>query len=98
MNCLKIEDSKGFYNTQSEKEEWTSLDEIRKEDILTILNECMKSGFGMSNPEEETISNKAHEIIYKKLHEKFSSLDSQRNRFKDESNSLFKDAYLKYST
>ncbi len=47
---------------------------------------------------EDVMANKAHQIIYKNIFEKFSNLDSMKSKFKDESESLYKEAAEKYST
>lgn len=95
MKCLKINNGKGLYSLDGEN--WKTLDEIKKEDIILIIDKCISVGFDMCDPTEKQVDNKAHEIIYLKLHDKFNSLNSQRDRFKDESEELFKDAFLKYS-
>ncbi|NQY81454.1 MAG: hypothetical protein HRT47_14205 [Candidatus Caenarcaniphilales bacterium] len=43
------------------------------------------------------IKNPAHNIIYSNLFRKFNELLKQKNRFKDESESLYKDTLMKYS-
>ncbi|MGA6879293.1 MULTISPECIES: hypothetical protein [Acinetobacter] len=95
MKCLKIDDGKGFFSLDGEY--WKALDEISKEDILTIVNKCLEDSFEMDNPSEVKVHNKAHDIIYKNLYTKFVELNSQRTRFKDESESLFKESMSKYS-
>ncbi len=44
----------------------------------------------------EKVTNKAHQIIYKNLYERFSDLIDHKNRFKDESERLYKSAIEKY--
>ncbi|WP_394129664.1 hypothetical protein [Shewanella maritima] len=95
MKCLKIDSSKGFYSLDGAI--WKPLDEISKEDILVIVNKCLEDSFEMDDPSEVTVHNKAHEIIYKSLYAKFVELNSQRSRFKDESENLFKESLAKYS-
>lgn len=95
MKCLKIENGKGFFSLDGKS--WKPLDEISKEDILTIMNLCLEGSFEMDNPSDETVHNKAHDIIYKNLYAKFFELNNQRTRFKDESENLFKEALAKYS-
>ena len=95
MKCLKIENGKGFFSLDGKS--WKPLDEISKEDILTIMNLCLEGSFEMDNPSDETVHNKAHDIIYKNLYAKFLELNNQRTRFKDESEYLFKEALAKYS-
>ena len=51
----------------------------------------------MDDIDEKEVKNKAHEIIYRNLYGKFQELNSNRTRFEDESNILFKDAVEKYS-
>ncbi|MDH1700038.1 hypothetical protein N5I05_16190 [Acinetobacter johnsonii] len=95
MKCLKIENGKGFFSLDGKS--WKPLDEISKEDILTIMNLCLEGSFEMDNPSDETVHNKAHDIIYKNLYAKFFELNNQQTRFKDESENLFKEALAKYS-
>ena len=95
MKCLKINNGKGFFSVDGDI--WKVLDEISKEDILTIINLCLEDSFEMDNPSDETVHNKAHDIIYKNLYAKFLELNNQRTRFKDESDNLFKEALAKYS-
>jgi len=52
----------------------------------------------MDEFKEENISHAAHQIVYKNIFEKFSELISNKTKFKDESESLYKDAIEKYST
>ena len=94
MKCLKIENGKGFFSLDGKS--WKPLDEISKEDILTIMNLCLEGSFEMDNPSDETVHNKAHDIIYKNLYAKFVELNKQRTRFKDESENLFKEALARY--
>ena len=92
---MKINNGKGFFSVDGDI--WKVLDEISKEDILTIINLCLEDSFEMDNPSDETVHNKAHDIIYKNLYAKFLELNNQRTRFKDESDNLFKEALAKYS-
>jgi hypothetical protein len=50
----------------------------------------------MDEYNEESIANKAHQIIYKSLHDKFKSLSENRMRFHDESREFYREAYEKY--
>lgn len=94
MKCLKIEKGKGFYSLN--EEEWKDLDLISKDDLLAIIVSGISTGFIMDDYNVNVISNKAHEIIYKKLYDKLFELNSQKDRFKDESERVFKDAIDKY--
>lgn len=95
MKYLKIENNKGFY--QLEQDNWCEIDKINKEDLMTLLEKAIDSAFEMDVFEIEKINNKAHQIIYRNLHEKFSELLENKSRFKDESEQIYKSAIEKYS-
>lgn len=95
MKYLKIEDNKGYF---LEKDAiWKEIDKITKEDLMVLLNQCIEDEFEMDEFLTDSIGNKAHQIIYKNLHDKFVELNENKNRFKDESEQLYKEAYEKYS-
>ncbi len=95
MIYLKIEDNKGYY--QLGLGEWSEIDKIDKDDLLVLLNKAIETDFEMNGFEPEILGNKAHQIIYKNLYEKFSELLENKDRFKDESEQLYKKAIEKYS-
>ena len=95
MKCLKIENCRGHYSIDGNA--WKEIDKITKEELLQLLNTGLKEGFDMDDIDEKEVKNKAHEIIYRNLYGKFQELNSNRTRFEDESNILFKDAVEKYS-
>ena len=96
MIYLKIENGKGYFlaadNTMQE------IHEIRKEDILRLLDFATDSSaeFEMDEYKDAIIQNEAHKIIYSGLYRKFKELLDNKNRFIDESESLYKDAVQKY--
>ncbi|MFG1485118.1 hypothetical protein ABMA77_03565 [Halobacteriovorax sp. RZ-1] len=94
MQFLKIENGKGHFSVDGVN--WVEIHDIDKNNILNIISVGIEEGFEMDNPEEKVILNKAHEIIYDKLYGKFTELNEQRTRFKDESENLYKDALEKY--
>ena len=94
MKYLKTEDNKGYYLPESNS--WTEIDKISKEDLLYLLNKAVDENFEMDEYLEGNIGHKAHQIVYKSIHEKFSELIENRNVFKDECDSLFKSAIEKY--
>lgn len=47
MKCLRVTDGKGFFSLDGET--WTALDEISKEDILSIINICLEDSFEMDD-------------------------------------------------
>ncbi len=95
MKYLKIESGKGFF--KKEPEQWVELDQIGKEDLLTLLEKVIIDDFEMDEFNMETLNNKAHQIIYKHLYQKFDELKMNKERFKDESEQLYKSAIEKYS-
>ena len=101
MKYLKIEDNKGFFlktEVDTSSTTWTEIDQIGKEDLFYLLNKAISEDFELDEYLEENLSNKAHQIIYKNLHEKFVDLIANKTRFIDESESLYKTALEKYTT
>lgn len=96
MIYLKINDNKGFYQTGDDN--WKKIDSINKEDLMILLDKAIDTDFEMNEFIPENIQNKAHQIIYKNLHEKFSELLDNKTRFKDESGQLYKSTIEKYKT
>jgi len=97
MIYLKIEDNRGFFLKDKESpEDWTELDKIEKEDLMKLLDYATEEEFEMDEYKEEVLGNKAHQIIYKNLYEKFNNFLSNKNRFKDETDNVFKEAIEKY--
>lgn len=94
MKYLKIENNKGHYLTSSNQ--WAEIDKISKEDLMFLLNKAVSEEFEMDEYLEENIGHKAHQIVYKSIHEKFSELVENKNVFKDECDSMFKSAIEKY--
>jgi hypothetical protein len=94
MQHLKIENNKGFYRIETTP--WKEIDKIDKNDLMLLLDIAIESEFEMDKFEADKISNKAHSIIYRNLYEKFSELLDSKDRFKDESEQLYKSAFEKY--
>lgn len=99
MKYLKIEDNKGYYRQTSETEDdtWVEIDKIGKEDLMILLDKAISSDFEMDEYKEEDLSHKAHQIVYNNIYEKFSHLYTNKDKFKDESEQLYKNAIEKYS-
>ena len=95
MKYLKIENSKGFYCLKEDY--WQEIDKISKDDLMALLDKAIETDFEMDEYNQEKIANKAHQIIYKNLHQKFSELLENKSRFKDESEQLYKNAFERYS-
>lgn len=99
MKYLKIEADKGYFLRPKDAttQEWTEIDKINKDDLLYLLNNALTSEFEMDVFDESKMANKAHQIIYKNVQEKFSGLVSMKSKFKDESEGFYKEAVEKYS-
>ena len=99
MKYLKIEDNKGYFLKAGDSTpgEWIEIDKVNKDDLMKLLNKAVDTEFDMDEYSEEILGNKAHQIIYKRLYEKFNELISSKDSFKDESESLYKPALEKYS-
>lgn len=97
MKYLKIEDKKAWYFS-SIQSEYVLIDKISKEDILDLLNRATNSEekFEIDEFIEPNLPNPAHAIIYGSLYSKFSEIISNRDRFIEESKSMYKDAFEKY--
>lgn len=99
MKYLKINDNKGYYLklNEGENNNWIEVDKINKDDLMNLINKALEPDFEMDEYKEEDLGNKAHQIIYRNIHEKFLNLIKEKDRFKDESSSLYRDAIEKYS-
>jgi hypothetical protein len=97
MKYLKINDNKAYYLSPGDRLTWTEIDKMRKEDLLALLDLAISDTFEMDEYVEAKLGNKAHQIIYKNMFEKFSNLSATKDKFRDESESLYKDAIAKYS-
>jgi len=99
MKYLKVEDNKAYFLkvVDQSSQAWVEIDKITKDDLMNLLNLAIESDFEMEEYKEENLANKAHQIIYKNIHEKFLDIISCKTRFKDESESMFKEAIDKYS-
>lgn len=97
MKYLKINDNKGYFLQQAEPEEiWVEIDKISKEDLMFLLNKATKDDFSMDEYSEESLSHRAHQIVYKNIHEKFAHLIENKNIFRDECDNQFIEALDKY--
>lgn len=97
MKYLKIEDNKGYFlKDKSNPDEWTEIDQIDKNDLMKLLEFASEPDFEMDTYNESMIHHKAHQIIYKNLTEKFDTFLSNKSRFIDESESIYKTALEKY--
>lgn len=97
MKYLKIEDNKGYFiKDKTQPAVWTEIDQIEKDDLLKLLDNATNDDFELDLYDENLLGNKAHQIIYKHLSEKFTMFLTNKDRFKDEADSIYKDAIEKY--
>ena len=74
-----------------------TIDLIQKEDMLNLLDAVTDKEieFEMDENSDE-ILNEAHKIIYNELYKRLNELKEDKDRFLEESESLYKDALQKY--
>ena len=96
MKYLKIDNGSAYY--LSSDSEYIVIEEITKEDLMKLINLAVDESccFEMDDYEEVEILNPAHKIIYSNLYRKLVGLVNDGNRFRDESNTLYMDAKIKY--
>ena len=96
MTYLKIENNKGYYRILDGDDNWIEIDKINKDDLLRLLQLATLEDFEMQEYEDDLLQNPAHNIIYKNIHNKFSEVLSNKVRFQDSSNRMYKEALEKY--
>ena len=96
MKILKIEKGNGYF-WAVESDDWTAIDKIDKEGLMKLLEYFLASDVEVDSFDEEKLSNKAQQIVYKSIFEKFSNLKENKDKFKDESDRMYLDAIRKYS-
>lgn len=96
MKYLKIENNKGFYRIDTTVENWSELDQINKEQLLTLLKFASTDEFEMDEYKDELLQNPAHNIIYRNIYEKFKDFLSNKTRFQDSVEAMYKTAIEKY--
>ena len=97
MKYLKIEDNKGYFiKDKNQNDDWTEIDQIEKDDLLKLLGYATGEEFELDIYNESLLGNKAHQIIYKHLSEKFTSFLLNKERFNDEVETVYREAIEKY--
>ena len=97
MKYLKIEDNKGYFiKDKNQNDDWTEIDQIEKDDLLKLLGYATSEEFELDIYNESLLGNKAHQIIYKHLSEKFTSFLLNKERFNDEVETVYREAIEKY--
>jgi hypothetical protein len=95
MKILKIDDNLGYFQI-AEQKGWQPIDEIDKDALLKLLDVFLENDAEMDSPDEISLQNQAHAIIYRNIFEKLSSLSDEKSRFKDESERLYIEELKKY--
>jgi len=97
MKYLKIEDNKAFFRKdKAQPENWNEIDKIEKEDLMNLLDFATEDDFEMDVYNEDVLANKAHQIIYKSIYEKLNNFLTNKDRFKDQTENVYKEALEKY--
>lgn len=97
MKYLKIKDNKGYFLTHEvDTDTWIEIDKMGKSNLILLLEQAITEDFEMDVFDENLIQNKAHQIIYKSIYQKFSELLANKDRFKDESGNTYKAVLEKY--
>jgi len=94
MKFLKIEREQGFFSLDGEN--WLTIDKIGRDGLLSLLELSLGDDFEMDEFDKDEIRNPAHQIIYSNIYGKLLDLSQNKERFKDESESLYKSAIEKY--
>ncbi len=96
MKILKIEGGNGYFWAAS-SEEWLPIDKIDKDGLMKLLNAFLNEEVEADEYNEDSLSNKAQQIIYKSVSEKFNDLKKNKDKFKDESDRMYLEDIQKYS-
>lgn len=97
MKFLKIDNNQAFFiKDKNEPEIWTEIDKIEKDDLMKLLDFATEDDFEMDVYDENTLANKAHQIIYKSIYEKLNVFLTNKSRFKDQTETIYKEALEKY--
>lgn len=99
MKYLIIEKNRAFYQLNNDISTKKSIDQISKEDLLTLVELCMEEdSFEMDPFDARDIPHAAHQIIYKNIYQKLNDLRLHRVSFTDEKTSLYHKAIDSYMT
>ncbi len=95
MKYLKIENGQAYYLDANS--EYQVIESIQKEDMLNLLEAATDKEieFEMDDLTDD-IHNEAHKVIYKELNKRLAELLDNKDKFLDESESLYREALQKY--
>ncbi len=97
MKYLKIDNNKAFFiKDKAQPENWTEIDNIEKEDLMKLLDFATEDDFEIDEYNADILANKAHQIIYKSIYEKLNIFLNNKDRFKDQTEDVYKEALEKY--
>ncbi len=63
---------------------------------MQLVNLVLDSDVEMDEFSETSVSNQAHQVIYRSIHEKLVVLQENKDRFRDESDRMYQEAIEKY--
>lgn len=95
MKLLKIHENKGHF--LGDGNEFHPLDQIKKEDILKMVNQVLTEDVEMDEFDENVIKNPAHQVIYKSVYKNLKELQARKREFIDESERLYLADYERYN-
>ena len=95
MKILKVNGGKAYYSFDGSTD--NEIDKISKDDLLKLLDIFLGQNCEMDEYEEISIANKAHQIIYKSLYNKFRDLEDKKQIFTEECDRVYKEAIDFYS-
>ena len=93
MKYLEIRDNKGYYWNGNKMVE---IDQINKDDILSLLNYAEKDDFEMDEYNAEKLQNEAHRIIYQGIYGKFNDFIQNKESFNKQVELLYAKAIGEY--
>lgn len=96
MKYLKIENNKGYFRLDETLENWIELDQISKDHLLNLLRLASDKDFEMDEYDTALLQNPAHNIVYKNIQAKFKEFLTNKTRFRDSVESMYKSAIDKY--
>jgi len=97
MKYLQINNNQAFFlKDKVQPNNWTEIDKIEKDDLMNLLDFATENDFEMDAYDEATLGNKAHQIIYKSIYEKLNTFLTNKDRFKDQTENIYKEELEKY--
>lgn len=95
MKLLKIEDNCGHF--LAEEGGFETIDKISKDDLLRLVNLTLgEHEVEFDEYDENLVKNHAHQVIYKSVERKLSTLSDRRQEFTDEAARIYLEDYDQY--